>query len=204
MAILKIRRWIFIQFIRNFIVSFNIIVKVENEREFHSVVNFLSLHGKIIKSKPLKDYIKKGRHFYKPGSSLSFCFLSAITAIIQIVLIQYLWLEISLQSKLQFMIVDFFVYIFDGYNEILEILLSCGLIETLMTFCVMNEFAFEVVFDKVLVNVVLAFVREGFFECLEEESVELLDVLLHLSFFIFPLEAFDELLGGELIGKTSL
>lgn len=109
-----------------------------------------------------------------------------------------------MQSKLQFMIVDFFVYIFDGYNEILEILLSCGLIETLMTFCVMNEFAFEVVFDKVLVNVVLAFVREGFFECLEEQSVELLDVLLHLSFFIFPLEAFDELLGGELIGKTSL
>lgn len=204
MTVLKIRRWVFIQFIRNFFIPFNIIVKVKNKRKFNSVINFLSLHCKVIESKPLKDDVKEGRHFNKSGSSLSFCFLSAITAVIQIVFIQNLWFEVPLQSKLQFMIVDFLVYIFDGYDEILEILLSCGLIETLMTFCVMNEFAFKVIFDKVLMNVVLAFGGEGFFECLEKQSVKLLDVLLHLSLFIFPLEAFDELLGWQLIGETSL
>lgn len=94
------------------------------------------------------------------------------------------------------MIVDFFVYVFNCYNEILEVLLSCGLIEALVAFGIMDELTFEVVFDEVLMDIILAFCGERFLEGFEEQSVELLDVLLHLSFFIFPLETFDELLGS--------
>lgn len=152
----------------------------------------------------MKDNIEKWRHFNKSGSSLSFCFLSTITAVIQVIFIQYLWFKIPLQSKLQFVIVDFFVHIFYCYNEILEVLLSCRLIQTLMAFGVMYKFAFKVVFNKVLVDVILAFSGEGFLEGLKEYSVELLNVLLHLSFFIFPLETFDELVGSELFRETCL
>lgn len=73
-----------------------------------------------------------------------------------------------------------------------------------MAFGVMYKFAFKVVFNKVLVDVILAFSGEGFLEGLKEYSVELLNVLLHLSFFIFPLETFDELVGGELVRETCL
>lgn len=73
-----------------------------------------------------------------------------------------------------------------------------------MAFSVMYKFAFKVVFNKVLVDVILAFSGEGFLEGLKEYSVELLNVLLHLSFFIFPLETFDELVGGELVRETCL
>lgn len=73
-----------------------------------------------------------------------------------------------------------------------------------MAFGVMYKFAFKVVFNKVLVDVILAFSGEGFLEGLKEYSVEFLNVLLHLSFFIFPLETFDELVGGELVRETCL
>ena len=83
-----------------------------------------------------------------------------MTTVIQIVLIKYLWFKISLQSELQFVIVNFLVYIFDSYNEILEILLPCRLIMALMAFGVMNKLTLEIIFDKVLMNIMLTFSGE--------------------------------------------
>lgn len=58
------------------------------------------------------------------------------------------------------MIVNFLVYIFDSYNEILEILLPCRLIMALMAFGVMNKLTLEIIFDKVLMNIMLTFSGE--------------------------------------------
>ncbi len=60
------------------------------------------------------------------------------------------------------MIVDFFVDVFDSDHNILEELFSNGFVLTLVTLGVMNEFAFKVVFDKVLMDVLLTFGGEGF------------------------------------------
>lgn len=66
------------------------------------------------------------------------------------------------------MIVYFLINIFNSYDKVLEVLLSCGLIETVMTFGVMNEFSLKEVFNKVLMDVMLTFGGEWFFECFEE------------------------------------
>ncbi len=55
------------------------------------------------------------------------------------------------------MIVNFFVDVLDSDHDILEELFSDGLILAFVTLGVMNEFAFKVVFDKVLMDVLLTF-----------------------------------------------
>jgi hypothetical protein len=55
------------------------------------------------------------------------------------------------------LIVNFFVDVLDSDHDILEELFSDGLILAFVTLGVMNEFAFKVVFDKVLMDVLLTF-----------------------------------------------
>ena len=60
------------------------------------------------------------------------------------------------------MIVNFFVDVLDSDHNILEELFSDGFILAFVTLGVMNEFAFKVVFDKVLMDILLTFGAEGF------------------------------------------
>ena len=69
-----------------------------------------------------------------------------------------------MKTELQFLVVDFFVYVFDGNDEVLEELFSGGLIEALVALGVVNKFAFKEVLDEVLVDILFAFGAEGFLE----------------------------------------
>lgn len=68
----------------------------------------------------------------------------------------------------------------------------------------MNEFSFKVIFDKILIDVVLAFGGEWLFQGLEQQSVELLDILLHLCLLVLPLETLYQLFGCYLKGEVCL
>jgi hypothetical protein len=107
-------------------------------------------------------------------------------------LVEDLWLHVALDAQLDAVVVDLLEWVFDCQHEILEGLLSLGLVLAEGAVCVVNHLSLVEVPDEVFGVCIVVFLgAEGLLECFEEDSIELLDILLHLGILVLPLEALD-------------
>lgn len=169
-------------------------------RELHSVVQLYSFKRKVIKIKPPDDYAEKLRHFEEPDSSFSSYFLLAVLTEVQIVLIKSFWLHVPLYCQLDAVVVNLLKWILHSQKQVLERLLSLRFVTTLLAMGVVDHLPFVEVPQEMSLVIglfCLFLVSQRFLKSLEENPIELLDVLLHLSILILPLEAFDEFLRGD-------